>query len=229
MCALLEPKAIMQEPLRPEHFTRLDETPDPEFYNFPRKVVHIDASAIAAVKQFFREVLPTNGVILDLLSSWRSHWPEGFAKQRLVGLGLNAEEMADNPDLDDYTVHDINADPRVPFENETFDAVVITVSIQYVTRPIELFCEVNRILKRGGLFAVIFSNRMFPTKAVAIWRALNDQQHAELIAWYFQCAGNFTALEVQDRTPSVATYTDPVYIVMARKSEVEPCSVSPPH
>ena len=211
----------MEEPLRPEYFARLDETPDPQFYSFPRKVVHIDDAAIVAVQQFFREVLPTPGVILDLLSSWRSHWPADLAKQRLVGLGLNADEMADNPDLDAYVVHDINADPHLPFEDETFDAVVITVSIQYVTHPIETFREVNRILKPGGLFAVIFSNRMFPTKAVAIWRSLNDQQHAELIVSYFQYAGNFTALDVQDRSPSATPYSDPVYVVMARRSATE--------
>jgi SAM-dependent methyltransferase len=208
----------MESPFRPEHFARLDESPDAEFYSFPRKVVHIDDAAIATVKQLFREVLPANGVVLDLLSSWRSHWPEGFPRQRLVGLGLNAEEMADNPDLDDYVVHDVNAEPQLPFETATFDAVAITVSIQYLTRPLEVFREVNRILKPGGLFVVIFSNRMFPTKAVAIWRALDDQQHLELVQAYFRAAGNFVALTAQDRTPAaIITYTDPVYVVMARK------------
>jgi hypothetical protein len=209
----------MQHPFRPEHFARLDESPDSEFYSFPRKVVHIDAAAIAAIKEFLREVLPPNGVVLDLLSSWRSHWPEGFPKQRLVGLGLNAEEMADNPHLDDYMVHDINAEPRLPFDDDTFDAVVLTVSIQYVTKPLEVFREVNRILKPGGLFAVIFSNRMFPTKTVAVWRAMDDAGHFKLINSYFHYAGNFVALENQDRTPSTTDdYTDPVYVVMARKA-----------
>src|SRR6266853_1831766 len=91
-----------EPPFRPEFFARLDEEPDETFYTMPRKVVHIDETAIAAITQGLPEVLPANGVVLDLLSSWRSHWPEGFPKQRLVGLGLNAEEMADNPDLDEY-------------------------------------------------------------------------------------------------------------------------------
>jgi Methyltransferase domain len=202
-----------------EHFARLDESPDPDFYDMPRKVVHIDDNAIGAVKQFFRDTLPTDGVILDLMSSWRSHWPRAMSKQQLVGLGMNAEEMSENPDLDDFVIHDLNANPQLPFEEATFDAVVVTVSIQYMTRPVDVFREVNRILKPSGLFAVIFSNRMFPTKAVAIWRSLNDRQHAELIAAYFQQAGNFTAVEAQDRTPQVSDYTDPVYVVMARKAE----------
>ena len=208
----------MEPPFQPEHFARVDESPDPLFYDFPRKVVHIDDAAIAAVKQFFREVLPPNGVVLDLLSSWRSHWPEGFPKQRLVGLGLNAEEMADNPDLDESVVHDVNADPRLPFEDGVFDAAVLTVSVQYLTKPIEVFREVNRILKPGGLFAVIFSNRMFPTKAVAVWRALDDAQHFKLVNSYFHYAGNFVDLVNQDRTPPAEHYTDPVYVTMARKA-----------
>ena len=84
-------------PFRPEFFARLDEEPDEAFYTMPRKVVHIDEAAIAAIKQGLPEVLPANGVVLDLLSSWRSHWPEGFPKQRLVGLGLNAEEIWTTP------------------------------------------------------------------------------------------------------------------------------------
>ena len=208
----------MEQPFEQEHFARIDESADRLFYSFPRKVVHIDDAAITAVQQLFREVLPAHGVVLDLMSSWRSHWPEGFPKQRLVGLGLNAEEMEDNPDLDTYVVHDVNADPYLPFEADTFDAVVLTVSIQYLIKPIEVFREVNRILKPGGPFAVIFSNRMFPTKAVAIWRGLDDRQHVDLVGAYFQHAGKFEGLAAQDRTPPAVEDTDPVYVVFARKA-----------
>ena len=208
----------MDYTFRPEHFARVDESSDRLFYSFARKVVHIDDAAIAAVQQLFREVLPPHGVVLDLMSSWRSHWPEGFPKQLLIGLGLNAEEMADNPDLDTYVVHDVNAHPQLPFDGGLFDAVVLTVSVQYLTRPIETFQEVNRVLKPGGMFVVIFSNRMFPTKAVAIWRASNDQQHAALVASYFQHAGNFDGADMLDYTPPSSEYTDPVYVVLARKA-----------
>lgn len=204
-----------EPPFRPEFFARLDEAPDEEFYAVPRKVVHIDEAAIAAIKQYLPTVLPVNGVVLDLLSSWRSHWPEGFAKQRLVGLGLNAEEMADNPDLDEYVVHNVNTDPHLPFAADTFDAVLLTVSIQYITQPITVFREVWRILRPGGPFVVIFSNRMFPTKAVAIWRMLDDRQHVDLVASYFHYAGNFVGVAAHNWSPSA--YTDPVYVVLARK------------
>ena len=210
---------MAESPFRPEHFARLDEASDPLFYDMPRKVVHIDDAAIVAVKEFFLEVLPPHGVVLDLMSSWRSHWPASLPKQRLVGVGLNAVEMEENPDLDDFLVHDVNTTPRLPFEDDIFDAAVITVSVQYLTNPIAVFRDVHRLLKPGGIFAVIFSNRMFPTKAVAIWRTLNDQQHAELVAAYFHHAGNFVDLDFQNRTPPAATYTDPVYVVIARKAD----------
>jgi SAM-dependent methyltransferase len=218
---------MTEQSFQPEHFARLDDSADPLFYSEPRKVVHIDEPAIATVAQFFRDTLPAHGVILDLMSSWRSHWPADLPKQRLAGLGLNAAEMADHPALDDYVVHDLNADPHLPFESDTFDAVVVTVSIQYMTRPVDVFRDVNRILKPGGLLAVIYSNRMFPTKAVAIWRMLNDREHADLIATYFRHAGHFVGLEAQSHAPPTAAYTDPVYVVMARKAEASTSS-SPP-
>ena len=106
--------------------------------------------------------------------------------------------------------------PQLPFEADTFDAVVLTVSIQYITQPIAVFQEVGRILRPGGPFVVIFSNRMFPTKAVAIWRMLDDQKHVDLVAAYFHHAGNFVEIEAHNWSPS--GYTDPVYVVLARKS-----------
>jgi hypothetical protein len=209
---------MTEQLFQPAYFSRLDDEPDPAFYREPRKVVHLDDKAIAAVEQFFRETFPANGIVLDLMSSWRSHWPADYPKQRLTGLGLNAAEMADNPALDDYVVHDLNAEPHLPFPDDTFDAVAVTVSIQYMTKPIEVFRDVNRILKPDGLFAVIYSNRMFPTKAIAIWRMLDDRQHADLIAAYFQHAGNFVKLQAQNRTPPAPADTDPVYVVLAHKA-----------
>jgi len=121
---------------QPHDFARLDDSRDPLFYAEPRKVVHLDVAACAAVTDFLLDAVPRHAEVLDLLSSWRSHWPPELAKRRLVGLGLNAEEMADNPALDDFVVHDVNADPRLPLGNGSLDAAVITVSIQYLTRPV---------------------------------------------------------------------------------------------
>ena len=202
----------------PEMFQRIDESDDLLFYTVPRKVVHIDEPAIRAAGQVIAATFTPNGVLLDLMSSWRSHLPEGFVKQKLIGLGLNAEEMADNPDLDEYVVHNVNADPRLPFADASFDGVVITVSIQYLTHPIEIFTEVRRVLKNGAPFLVLFSNRMFPTKAVRIWQSLYDGQRAKLIYAYFQAAGGYEEPLFTDASPQTGI-TDPLYAVCARKRE----------
>ncbi len=182
-------------------------------------MVHIDDGAIATVGRLFRDFIPADSYVLDLMSSWRSHWPAGHPKAGMVGLGLNAAEMADNPDLADYVVHDVNRDTELPFDDETFDAVVITVSVQYLTNPVETFRQVNRILKDDGIFIVTFSNRMFPTKAVRIWRANNDRGHLDLVAAYLQYAGNFCRVQGGLANPNDAPPGDPLFVVMAHKGE----------
>jgi len=207
----------MAHPFTPEMFQRMDDDDDGVFYAFPRKVVHIDEPAIAAAGQYMAKTFAPQGVLLDLMSSWRSHLPRGFVKQKLIGLGLNAEEMADNPDLDEYIVHDVNANPQLPFTDDFFDGVVITVSIQYLTRPIEVFADVRRVLKGESPFLILFSNRMFPTKAVRVWQALRDEQRVELVRSYFHYAGGYDEAVFHDLSPHPGI-SDPLYAVCARKS-----------
>ena len=198
-------------------FRREDGTDDLLFYAQPRLVVHIDENAIGAVSSYFGRVLPHDGVILDLMSSWRSHFPENLHIKKLVGLGLNEVEMVENPRLDHAVVHNINVDPKLPFDDASFDAVVVTVSIQYIVRPLEVFAQVNRTLKEGASFHVVYSNRMFPTKAVAIWKGLDDARRADLITSYFQNSGGWEQAETHDISSHREQYTDPVYVVTARK------------
>ena len=201
----------------PDDFQRVDESLDSLFYSWPRKVVHIDPQAIEAVSRVFRDLIPPGAVVLDLMSSWRSHWPAGHPKGRMVGLGLNAEEMADNPDLDEHVVHDLNLDPVLPFDDDVFDAVALTVSAQYLTRPVETFQQVNRVLKPGGIFVVTFSNRMFPTKAVLIWRQSTDRGRIELVTSYMEAAGNFDEIRSGFVNPDNSPPNDPLFAVVGRK------------
>ena len=201
----------------PEFFQREDESNDAEFYTMPRLVVHIDDGAIMAVGRLFKQLIPENAETLDLMSSWRTHWPEEHPRRRIVGLGMNATEMADNPQLDEYLLQDINADPSLPFEDESFDAVAITVSVQYLTRPVEVFAEVSRILRPGGVFIVTFSNRCFPTKAVRVWRGTNDEDHVELVASYMQHAGGFAGVRGGLANPDLSPPADPLFAVFAYK------------
>ncbi len=202
--------------LPPELFSRLDETPDELFYAMPRLVTHIDDAAIAAVTQLYREYFPPGGAILDLMSSWVSHLPPEVAYRKVVGLGMNRDELAANPRLDDRVVRDLNRTPELPFGDALFDAAAICVSVDYLTRPVEVFRECGRVLGPGGPLVITFSNRCFPTKIIAAWRMLDDRGHQELVARYFVEADNWRDLETLDRSPGLDG--DPLYAVIARSA-----------
>lgn len=205
--------------LKPEVFRRLDESDDAEFYRAPRRVVHIDDPAIATVRQIYAEHLRPQTTILDLMSSWRSHLPE-FGFRRVVGLGLNGEEMRDNPALSEVVVHDINREPRLPFADGCFDAVVMAVSVQYLIRPIAVFAEVGRVLRKSGPFIVVFSNRMFPTKAVALWQMASASDRVRLVSTYFARSDAFDAPLVLDYSGNDRP-GDPIWAVIAHAKHEE--------
>lgn len=188
--------------LPPSYFRRYDETSDDQFYVPPRLVVHIDEPAIAATTELFRELLPPGGAILDLMSSWRSHLPADVSYRRVAGQGMNETELRQNPQLTEYTVQNLNQNPTLPYAADEFDAAIVTVSVQYLTQPVAVFREVGRVLKRGGPFITVFSNRMFPTKAVAIWQALDDAGHARLVELYYRQTGLFDNIRTEDRSPN---------------------------
>jgi len=123
--------------------------------------------------------------------------------------------MADNPQLGRFVVHDVNREPTLPFSDAGFDAAICAVSIQYVLHPLRLFREVHRILKLGAPFVVSFSNRCFPTKAVAVWLDTADEQHLELVRAYFDAAGGWSDVRMEDRSP--AGNANPLYVVRARR------------
>lgn len=185
----------------PEYFQRYDESPDELFYTQPRLVVHIDEGAIAAVTQLYSELLPETGHVLDLMSSWRSHLPSSF-RGRVSALGMNAEEMRQNPQVDEFVVQNLNRTPHLPYADQTFDGAVCTVSVQYLIEPVTVFKEVRRVLKPDAPFIITFSNRCFPTKAVAIWQVTSMAQKAALVASYLEAAG-FAAICAEDRTPQL--------------------------
>ncbi len=204
----------MEDVFPSEYFSKQDHSQDELFYLYPRKVVHIDEIAIANLKTQFAQLLPPKGVYLDLMSSWRSHIPAGLNPARVVGLGMNAEEMADNPQLDKYVVQNLNKTPVLPFEDATFDAAICTVSVQYLTNPVAVFVQVNRVLKSGGVFVVSFSNRCFPTKAVAVWLAISDKQHLALVTNYFERSANWNGIQTNAIVPR---HTDPIFLVSGNK------------
>jgi SAM-dependent methyltransferase len=203
----------MAEAPKPDFFRRIDESEDELFYRSPRFVVHIDDGAIAKVGEIYTSLLPEGGAILDLMSSWRSHLPESIRSAQVVGVGLNRVEMEDNPALSEVVVHNVNLNPRLPFDNEAFDGAVMTVSVQYLTRPTELFADVGRVLKPHAPFIVTFSNRMFPTKAVALWHGANHHQRVTAVKEYFAASAAFERIETIDRSAPTEPLSDPIWAI----------------
>jgi SAM-dependent methyltransferase len=209
-------------------FSRLDEGEDALFYETDRFVSHLDRTALATVEHVIGSLVTVEDpVILDLMAGWDSHIPAGLRPSRVVGLGLNRNELESNPSLTETVIHDLNRDPRLPFPDGAFDAVINTVSVDYMTRPVEVFREVRRILKPGGLFLVVFSNRMFPQKAVKVWRDADEGERLILVNEFFQAAGGFEGRREfvskgrprpeDDRYAGQALESDPVFAVYTRK------------
>jgi len=201
----------------PDYFRRYDESDDRHFYLYPRLTAHIDEPACLAVGQLFREELPPSGRVLDLMSSYHSHIPADLPVDHLVGLGLNEDELRLNQRLDQHLVHDLNATPALGFPDAEFDAVVCTVSVQYLTRPVEVFAEVGRVLRPGAPFVVTFSNRCFPSKAVQIWVGTSDAQHMTLVKQYFARSARFIDICGRDRSPR-RWLSDPLFAVVGRRA-----------
>lgn len=209
-------------------FLRLDETPDTLFYTTDRFVNHIDAVATKTVEQIIGTLITEeNPVILDLMAGWDSHIPETIHPLEVIGLGLNENEILRNKNLTDFVIHDLNENPSLPFPDNRFDAVLNTVSVDYMTKPMDVFLEVGRILKPGGLFLVTFSNRMFPQKAVKIWKDADEEGRVILVEEFFDRAGIFEKPRVfvskgkprprDDKYAYLNIPSDPIYAVYADK------------
>ncbi len=210
-----------EPPFKPEDFLRADQQDDGSFYAIPRFVYHIDEAAVSSLTQYYRKSIPANSSILDICSSWVSHYPLEFPQtmKRISATGMNALELKANDQLNDFEPKNLNIEPKLPYPDESFDVVTCVVSIDYLISPIEVLKEVHRILKPGGKVILSQSNRCFPSKAIAMWLQMNDRQHLELINGYFQYAGGFkprTAFDITaDGGPN--QYRDPMFIVEAVK------------
>ncbi|KAL5161769.1 hypothetical protein HKD37_07G019000 [Glycine soja] len=195
-----------QFPFKEEDFQRFDETPDSLFYEAPRFVTHIDDPAIAALTKYYSKVFPPSV----------SHFPSGYKQELVVGLGMNEEELKGNPVLTEYAVQDLNVNTKLPFADNSFDIITNVVSVDYLTKPLDVFKEMCRILKPGGLAIMSFSNRCFWTKAISIWTSTGDADHVMIVGSYFHYAGGFEPPQAVDISPNPGR-SDPMYIVYSRK------------
>jgi SAM-dependent methyltransferase len=196
-------------------FAKIDAEEDELFYEPPRLVCHIDDGAIAALTEFYRAVLPAGGVLLDMMSSWVSHLPPEIGYAEVIGHGMNATELAANPRLNRWFVQNLNRETRLPLADASADAAMVCVSIQYLQQPVAVLREVARVLRPGAPLVISFSNRCFWTKAVAIWRALDDTGHARLVERYLRLAG-FEGIEIHPLAEWVEDVSDPMTAVVGR-------------
>jgi hypothetical protein len=196
-----------------EAFVKADEDDDLAFYAEPRFSTHIDEAAISALTAAYRSLLPAGGVIADLMSSWVSHLPPEVRYGEVIGHGMNAQELAANPSLTRYFVQDFNRDPILPLEDATLDAAAICVGVQYLQRPIDVLADLARALRPGAPVAISFSNRCFPTKAVAVWSVLDHDGHRRLVELYLSRAGYD---RIESRALRDGWSGDPLMLVIGR-------------
>ncbi len=209
--------------LSPDQRAKLDDTDDQMFYDYPRFVTHVDDGFIQQLTDLYQVRLQPHTRILDLMSSWVSHLPDlPFA--HVEGHGLNGEELAKNTRLNHYFIQNLNKNPQLPLPDASFDAVLNTVSVQYVQYPEALFSEIQRVLKPGGIAIVSFSNRMFYQKAIAAWRDSSEPGRVNLVKKYFQAVPGFSEpeaiVQVSQFPPflqMVGMGGDPFYAVIAQK------------
>jgi SAM-dependent methyltransferase len=204
-------------------FCRADESPDHRFYDHPRLVHHIDATAIDTISRLYGQLVQPESKVLDLMSSWVSHLPEDLPLKSVTGLGMNDEELHANHQLSDICVHDLNDNPHMPFDDNAFDAAVCTVSVEYLVQPFDVFEEINRVIKPNGVLIVTFSNRWFPPKAIRIWSEIHEFERMGLVLEFFLKSGHYTNLHTysmrglprpaDDKYASQILFSDPVYAV----------------
>jgi SAM-dependent methyltransferase len=201
----------------PDYFRRVDESDDRDFYVMPRLVIHVDEHGSTALSDFYGRVLKSGARVLDLMSAYRSHLPDDGEYARIVGLGMNVTELLENTALRGGVVQDLNRLPALPFADDSFDACLISFSIQYLTQPVRVLADVARVLQPGGAFYVAYTNRMFPTKAVAVWQACSDVERGQLIGGYLAEAGGYADFATE-RLVEGGTGFDPLYVVSVRRA-----------
>ena len=199
--------------------TRMDHRADAAFYAMSRMVQHLDSCALEKINGLYRRLMPARAEVLDLMASFDSHL-QGIQLRKLHVLGMNKEELDANNTADHRVVQDLNESHALPFDDASLDAIVCTASVEYLTRPSEVLNEALRVLRPGGVLAITFSNRWFPTKAIRVWSELHEFERLGMVTQWLNKAG-FEDLHTlssrgwprpaDDRHGGETPFSDPVY------------------
>ncbi|KAH7383561.1 hypothetical protein BKA64DRAFT_582266 [Cadophora sp. MPI-SDFR-AT-0126] len=206
-----------------EDLRRQDEISDTEWYQLPRFVQHIDDGAIASLKSYYDAIVKPNHSVLDLCSSWTSHLSTNLKPPSMIGYGMNKLELERNPHLTKYFVKDLNKNPSLEeVPNESIDTVICNVSVDYLTQPVSIFKEINRVLQVGGTAHMAFSNRCFPTKVIGKWMRMDDEGRRRWVGGYFWASGGWEDIEeviLEEGKPGFwGSSEDPLFVVRAKKA-----------
>lgn len=185
----------------------MDSSSDAGFYSAPRFVTHIDDRAIASLQEYYDTALPRQGRILDFCSSWVSHYPKDVeaasssGQLKVSGMGMNKAELDANDVFNNgRLLVDLNDNPDVatalkksgavgPAQEEKLDAATCVVSIDYLTKPVEVLKSLRDVVKQGGSVHLTVSNRCFPTKAVSRWLKISEDERLSMVGDYLHFAG----------------------------------------
>ena len=158
-----------------------DETDDSEFYSAPKFVYHLDSNFRKNLSELYEEQIKNNSSVLDLMSSWDSYLPKNLKYKKVIGHGLNKEELEKNKAFDEYWIQNFNANQKIPLENETIDFCLMVAAWQYLQYPEKIAEEISRILNQSGKFIIAFSNRAFWHKAPNIWTYSSEIERIEYV------------------------------------------------
>ena len=160
---------------------KLDESNDLEFYASPKFVYHLDSNFRKELTNTYNEEFCSDSTVLDLMSSWDSYLPTTKSYKKVIGHGLNKEELERNKYFDKYWIQNFNKDQNIPLESESIDYCLMIAAWQYLQYPENIAMEIARILKNNGKFIIAFSNRAFWTKAPNIWTNSDENQRVDYV------------------------------------------------
>ena len=148
---------------------KLDESNDEDFYFHPKFVYHLDANFRQYLSNVYKNEIADYSTVLDLMSSWDSYLPKEKKYKKVIGHGLNKQELEKNKIFDSYWIQNFNLNQEIPLDSGSVDYCLMVAAWQYLQYPENLTKEIVRILSNQGKIMIAFSNRAFWHKACLLY------------------------------------------------------------